>query len=80
MLPVTIKETKNGTHGVTRPTVTAYAVRRPDKQVALLAINKNPKRAAQLNVEFNLPGEKAAAEFCRPSSSHSILATAIRLA
>jgi len=33
-------------------------VRRPDKQWALLAINKDPKRAAQLNVEFNLPGAK----------------------
>ncbi len=49
--------------GVTRPTVTAYAVRRPDKQWALLAINKNPKRAAQLNVEFNLPGAKQPLSF-----------------
>src|SRR5262245_8602046 len=32
MFPVTIKETKNGAHGVTRHTVTAYAVRRRDKQ------------------------------------------------
>ena len=58
MFTVTIKETKNRAHGVPRPTVTAYAVRRPDKQWALLAINKDPKRAAQLNVEFNLPGAK----------------------
>ncbi|MGC1323888.1 MAG: discoidin domain-containing protein [Candidatus Udaeobacter sp.] len=58
IFPVNINETKNGAHGVTRPTVTAYAVRRPDKQWSLLAINKNPKRAAQLNVEFNLPGAK----------------------
>ena len=58
MFTVTIKETKNRAHGVPRPTVTAYAVRRPDKQWALLAINKDPKRSAQLNVEFNLPGAK----------------------
>ncbi len=35
--------------------VTVYAVRRPDKQWALLAINKHPKRAAQLDVQFNIP-------------------------
>ena len=63
IFPVTINETKNGAHGVTRPTVTAYAVRRPDKQWALLAINKDPKRAAQLNVEFNLPGAKQPLSF-----------------
>jgi hypothetical protein len=56
--------------GVTRATnqksltaVTAYAVRRPDKQWALLAINKDPKRTAQLNVEFDLPGAKHPASF-----------------
>jgi hypothetical protein len=38
-------------------------VRRPDKQWALLAINKDPKRAAQLNVEFNLPGAKQPLSF-----------------
>jgi hypothetical protein len=68
IFPVTITETKNGSHGlpavasakagVPRPTVTAYAVRRPDKQWGLLAINKNPKRSAQLNVQFTLPGAK----------------------
>jgi len=63
IFPVTINEAKNGAHKVTRPTVTAYAVRRPDKQWALLAINKDPKRAAQLNVEFNLPGAKQPLSF-----------------
>jgi hypothetical protein len=63
IFPVTINEAKNGVHKVTRPTVTAYAVRRPDKQWALLAINKDPKRAAQLNVEFNLPGTKQPLSF-----------------
>jgi hypothetical protein len=62
IFPVTTNETKSGAHrllavasakaGVTRPTVTAYAVRRPDKQWALLAINKDPRRTAQLNVQF----------------------------
>jgi F5/8 type C domain len=61
---VTLHETKNGVQnlaaaasagpGLTRSTVTAYAVRRPDKQWALLAINKDPKRAAQLNVQFKV--------------------------
>ena len=32
--------------------VTAYAVHRPDKQWALLAINKDPSRSAQLAVQF----------------------------
>jgi len=32
--------------------VTAYAVHRPDKQWALLAINKNPNRSAHLAVHF----------------------------
>jgi hypothetical protein len=74
MFSVTVNETKNSAHhahnatalhagGVARQTVTAYAVRRPDKQWALLAINKNPKRAAQLNVEFALPGAKQPLRF-----------------
>src|SRR5581483_11137375 len=33
--------------------VSVYAVRRPDKQWALLAINKDPRRTARLNVRFN---------------------------
>ena len=63
IFPVTIKETKKGAHGVTRPTLTAYAVRRPDKQCALLAINKDPKRSAQLKVEFNLPDARQPQSF-----------------
>jgi hypothetical protein len=34
------------------PVVTAYAVHRPDKQWSILAINKDPKRPAQLSVHF----------------------------
>jgi hypothetical protein len=60
---VTTKETKDNVHRVTRHTVTAYAVRRPDKQWALLAINKNPKRAAKLNVEFAVPSAKQPLSF-----------------
>jgi hypothetical protein len=73
VFPVTMKETKNAAHPlaavastkarVTQPTVTAYAVRRPDNQWALLAINKDPKRTAQLNVEFNLPSAKQPLSF-----------------
>jgi F5/8 type C domain len=33
--------------------ITVYAVRRPDKQWALLAINKHPDRTARLAVQFN---------------------------
>jgi hypothetical protein len=48
---VTVKQSK----ATTLPaTVSVYAVRRPGKQWALLAINKNPKRTAQLNVQFEL--------------------------
>ena len=57
IFPVSINGMKNGAH------VTAYAVRRPDKQWALLAINKDPKRAAQLKMEFNLPGKKQPLSF-----------------
>jgi hypothetical protein len=34
--------------------VSVYAVRRPDNQWALLAINKDPERSAQLDVRFKL--------------------------
>jgi hypothetical protein len=58
IFPVSINGTK-----APSPTVTAYAVRRPDKQWALLAINKDPKRTAQLKVKFDLPGAKRAPSF-----------------
>jgi NedA-like, galactose-binding domain len=35
-----------------QPTVSVYAVHRPDKQWALLAINKHPKQAARLTAQF----------------------------
>jgi hypothetical protein len=48
---VTVKQAKP----TSSSPVTIYAVRRPDKQWALFAINKDPKRAARLNVQFNFP-------------------------
>jgi hypothetical protein len=46
---VTVKPTKP-----TAPSlVTVYALRRPDKQWAVLAINKDPKHTARLNVQCN---------------------------
>jgi hypothetical protein len=48
VFPVTLKQGSGGTLS----SVTAYAVHRPDKQWALLAINKNPRRSARLSVEF----------------------------
>jgi hypothetical protein len=52
IFPVTVKQTKPRSS----PAVTVYAVHRPDKQWALLAINKHPNRAARLDVEFHTPG------------------------
>jgi len=43
--------------------VTVYAVQRPDKQWALLAINKNPTRTAKLDVQFNIPGAQQPIRF-----------------
>ncbi len=52
--------------------ITAYAVRRPDKQWALLAINKDPTRSAHLGVQFrssdvtfNFLGEVTITQFSR---------------
>jgi hypothetical protein len=41
---------------IDKPTalLTAYAVRRPDDQWSVLAINKDPKRSALVNVEFRI--------------------------
>ncbi len=52
IFPVTIKPKNPMLSSV----LTVYAVRRPDKQWALLAINKHPNRTARLNVQFNLSG------------------------
>jgi hypothetical protein len=51
----------------TKPTpsspASVYAVRRPDKQWALLAVNKDPKRTARLNVEFKFSNEQRQVRF-----------------
>ena len=58
---VTITDPKNGAHDLFA--VTAFAVRRPDNQWALLAINKDPKRAGQLNVQFEIAGAQRPLSF-----------------
>ena len=60
---VTINDAKNGRRGTAGRTVTAYAVRRPDNQWALLVINKDPKDAAQLSVQFKISGTKQPVSF-----------------
>ena len=59
IFPVTIKQTNSASSRI----VTVYALRRADKQWSLLAINKHPKRAAVLNVRFNIHGAQQPAGF-----------------
>jgi len=49
IFPVTLKQKKPTSSSV----VSVYAVRRPDKEWSLLAINKHPKRDARVTVQFN---------------------------
>jgi NedA-like, galactose-binding domain len=59
IFPVSVKQARAGSSSV----VSVYAVRRPDKQWALLAINKHPKRTARLSVQFNLSGARPQVTF-----------------
>jgi hypothetical protein len=59
VFPVTIKPKNPMLSSV----VTVYAVRRPDRQWALLAINKHPNRTARLNVQFKLSGAQPPVTF-----------------
>ena len=59
IFPVTIKQGRPSS----LPAVTAYAVRRPNKQWALLAIDKHPRRAALLDVQFSIQGAQQTARF-----------------
>ncbi len=59
IFPVTIKQKKPASS----PVVTVYAIRRPDKQWALLAINKHPNRTAHLNVQFKFSSAKEPVSF-----------------
>jgi hypothetical protein len=49
IFPINVKQAKASSSSA----VSVYAVRRPDKQWALLAINKLPNRTARLSVQFN---------------------------
>ena len=49
IFPVTVRQQSSASSRL----VSVYAVHRPDKQWALLAINKNPKRTARLSMQFN---------------------------
>src|SRR5437773_3508595 len=59
LFPVNIRQMKPTLSSA----ISVYAVRRPDKQWALLAINKHPKRTARLNVQFNLSGTRSQVSF-----------------
>jgi hypothetical protein len=48
IFPVTVKQ--RGSRSTSR--VSIYAAQQPDKEWALLAINKNPRRSARLSVQF----------------------------
>src|SRR5437588_3026804 len=53
IFPVTIKQKKQ----TASPVISVYAVRRSDKQWAILAINKDPRRLARLELKFKLAGK-----------------------
>ena len=59
IFPVNVKQTKASSSSA----VSVYAVRRPDKQWALLAINKHPNRTARLSVQFSLSSTRAQVSF-----------------
>jgi hypothetical protein len=59
IFPTTVKQRKPTSSSA----VTVYAVHRPDNQWALLAINKHPKRAARLAVEFKFAGAQQPVRF-----------------
>jgi hypothetical protein len=45
------------------PVISVYSVRRPDKQWAMLAINKDPKHTARLNVQFDFSNAQRQVSF-----------------
>jgi hypothetical protein len=59
IFPVTITQTKP----MLSSAVSVYAVRRPDQQWALLAINKHPNRTARLTMQFNFRGAQRQMSF-----------------
>jgi hypothetical protein len=48
------------------PAVSVYAVHRPDKQWALLAINKHPRHAARLTAQFRVSATQPPMSFAGP--------------
>ncbi len=72
IFPVTLTQRRDGAHGVARPTqptssspITVYAARRPDKQWALLVINKDPNHTARLTVQFKVSNEQRQVSFAK---------------
>ncbi len=59
IFPVSVKQAK----GSSSSAVSVYAVRRPDKQWGLLAINKDPMRTARLSLQFSFSGTRPQATF-----------------
>jgi hypothetical protein len=59
IFPVTLKQSGS----TSLSAVSVYAVRRPNKQWALLAINKDPRRSARLNVRFKFSDGQAPVTF-----------------
>ena len=59
IFPVGVTQAK----GSPSSAVSVYAVRRPDKQWGLLAINKDPMRTARLSLQFNFSGTRQQATF-----------------
>src|SRR5213075_2542099 len=59
IFPVGVTQAK----GSSSSAVSVYAVRRPDKQWGLLAINKDPMRTARLSLQFNFSGTRPQATF-----------------
>ena len=73
IFPVTIKPKNPMLSSV----LTVYAVRRPDKQWALLAINKHPNRTARLSVQFKPLRRAAAGNIHRQRGCNAVLARAV---
>ena len=59
IFPVSVKQAEASSS----PAISVYAVRRPDKQWALLAVNKHPTRTARLSVQFNFSSTRPQVSF-----------------
>ena len=61
IFPVSVKQANASSLSA----VSVYAVRRPDKQWSLLAINKHTNRTARLSVQFDFSGARPQISFAR---------------